>query len=238
MLRRFDDVQIVGEAADGAEAVRVIEAVRPDFALLDLQMPEIDGLGVVRLVRKDALPLVAFVTAHDSHAIAAFELNAVDYLLKPVSQARLREAINRAQERLERRELYEHAVERVRAVAAGTVPPEQRGFLERIPIRKRDDVTLIPVRQVAAVTAEGELLHITTVRNERHTITFRLKDLEARLDPAQFIRLGRGAIANVEAIQKVTAMPGGTHLVVLSNGQQLNVSRIQSKTLRQRLLSI
>ena len=238
MLRRFDDVEIVGEASDGAEAVRVIQAVRPDLALLDLQMPELDGLGVVRLLPRDALPLVAFVTAHDAHAIAAFEINAVDYLLKPVSQVRLRDALNRAQERLERRELYEHAVGRVHAVAAGTTVPAGLAFIERIPVRKRDDVVLVPVKQVASITADGELLHITTVRNERHTIAFRLKDLASRLDPAQFLRLGRGALANVDTIQRVTAMPGGTHVVSLSNGQQLNVSRIQSRELRRRLLSL
>ncbi len=239
MLRRFDDVEIVGEAGDGAEAVRLVEAVRPDLALLDLQMPELDGLAVVRAIRRDCLPLVAFVTAHDAHAITAFELNAVDYLLKPVSQARLREAINRAQERLERRELHDPAIERVRTMADGTEPAGGLApLLERIPVRRGDTVALVPVKQVASIVADGELLRITTLRNERHAITFRLKDLEARLDPAQFIRLGRGTLANVEAIQKATAMPGGTHVVVLANGQQLSVSRIQSRELRRRLLTL
>ena len=118
ILRSFDDVEIVGEAATGAEAVEVIERERPDLALLDFQMPEVDGLGVMRLLRKDRLPLVAFVTAYDEYAVRAFELNAVDYLLKPVERQRLRETINRAQERLERAELRVEAEERVRAAAA------------------------------------------------------------------------------------------------------------------------
>jgi DNA-binding LytR/AlgR family response regulator len=90
MLRTFDDVEIVGEAQNGAEAVEIIEREKPDLALLDLQMPEIDGLGVVRLLRKNMTPLIGFVTAYDEYAVRAFEVNAVDYLLKPVDRARLR----------------------------------------------------------------------------------------------------------------------------------------------------
>src|ERR1700755_2075805 len=101
----------------GAECVELIEQVSPDLALVDLQMPEVDGLGVVRLVRRDKLPLVAFVTAYDEYAVRAFEMNAVDYLLKPVEAGRLRTTINRALERLERAELRPGDADRVRAAA-------------------------------------------------------------------------------------------------------------------------
>src|SRR5689334_12373998 len=93
MLRGFDDVTLVGEAENGAEAVEMIERERPDLALLDLQMPEVDGLGVARLLKKNAIPLIAFVTAYDEYAVRAFEINAVDYLLKPVERSRLRETV-------------------------------------------------------------------------------------------------------------------------------------------------
>ena len=95
MLQRFEDVELVGEAGSGAEAVELIEQLSPDLALLDLQMPEVDGMGVVRLLRRDRLPLIAFVTAYDEYAVRAFEMNAVDYLLKPVDPARLRSTVNR-----------------------------------------------------------------------------------------------------------------------------------------------
>ena len=97
---------------------------------------------------------------------------------------------------------------------------------------------IVPVQQIASIVADGELLNITTVRNERHTITYRLKDLERRLDPARFIRLGRGTLANVDLIAKVSVMPGGTHVAVLTNGQKLPVSRLQSRVLRERFLKL
>lgn len=237
LLRRVRHVEVVGEAATGSDAVRGIEATRPDLALLDLQMPELDGLGVVRALERSAMPLVAFVTAYDAYAVQAFEVSAIDYLLKPVSQARLRDTIARARERLDQRDLAEQAVDRVRETAQALAAPPP-GLLERIPVRRREHVVLVPVAQVASVVAEGELLHLTTHRNERYTITYRLKDLEQRLDPAKFVRLGRGAIANVEAIQRVHLMPGGTQLVRLHNGQELPVSRIQARTLREQLLKL
>ena len=101
-LRALPEVHVVGEAANGGDAIQLIERERPDVAFLDLQMPEIDGLGVVRMVRRRFLPLIIFVTAFDEYAVKAFDLNAVDYLTKPVNVTRLREAVRRALERLER----------------------------------------------------------------------------------------------------------------------------------------
>src|SRR2546428_11076507 len=114
VLRTFNDVEIVGEAANGMEAVHLIESRHPDLALLDLQMPEVDGLGVVRLLKKNRTPLVAFVTAYDQYAVRAFDVNAVDYILKPVEAGRLRQTIDRARERLERRDFQVDEVERGR----------------------------------------------------------------------------------------------------------------------------
>jgi two-component system LytT family response regulator len=238
ILAGFEDVEIVGEATSGAEAVELIERLRPDLALLDLQMPEVDGLGVVRLVRKDRLPLIAFVTAYDEYALRAFEMNAIDYLLKPVDPTRLRRAVNRAMERLERAELRPGDADRIRTAAtqyAATQPPT---LLRRIPVRKRDDIFLVPVDQIVSIVADGELLHVLTRGGERYTITYRLKDLEARLDASQFVRVSRGTLLNIGMIQKMTPMPGGTYVAVMLTGAQHQVSRIRARVLRDQLLKL
>jgi two-component system LytT family response regulator len=237
LLSNFADVEIIGEAENGSDAVEVIERTRPDLALLDLQMPELDGLGVVRMLRKDRTPLIAFVTAHDEFAVRAFEMNAVDYVLKPVELARLRETLNRAQERLEQTEVRAQSVASVRAVAE-ELDARQRQPLVRIPVRKREQIILVPVEQIASIIADGELLHIYTADNDKHTITHRLKDLEIRLTTSEFIRLSRGTIVNVAMIERVMPMPGGTYVVALTNGQRLPASRIQSRALRERLLRL
>jgi len=235
MLRTFDDIDIVGEAQNGSEAVEIIEREKPDLALLDLQMPEIDGLGVVRLLRKNMTPLIGFVTAYDEYAVRAFEVNAVDYLLKPVDRVRLRETLNRAQERLEQ-DLRAEQVSHLHAAAADYEAATRPTYLERMPVRERNEIILLPVRQIVSVVADGELLRITTLTDEHHSINYRLKDLEARLDPALFVRLARGTLVNIEMIARVSPMPGGTFVVTLKNNQQLQASRLQSRILREGLL--
>ena len=239
LLRGWEDVDLVGEAVSGDDAVELIERVRPDLALLDLQMPERDGLSVVASIRHDAMPLVAFVTAHDEYALQAFEVSAIDYLLKPVEPARLRQTLTRAHDRLERADFRTATAEQVQMAASilnHAATPER--WVRRIPVRKGEDVILLPVASLASVVAHGELLELHTLGGERHTIAFRLKDLEARLDPSQFVRLSRGILARIDAIQRVSPMPGGTFTVALSNRQQLSVSRIRARALRDQLLRL
>jgi two-component system LytT family response regulator len=236
LLAAAPDVTIVGEAANGTEAIALIERERPDLALLDLQMPEVDGLGVVRLLHPDCLPLVAFVTAFDEFAVQAFELNAVDYLLKPVDAARLAKTLARVRERLYQGSAGAEGA-RVRA-AAEAIAARDTTPLARIPVRRRDDILLIPIGQVASLVAEAELVHVTTVRGERYVISHALRDLEARLDPARWVRLERGALVAVDAIAKVSPLPGGTYLVTLTNGQEIRASRVHSRVLRDHFLRL
>jgi two-component system LytT family response regulator len=238
LLKGCERVQVVGEAGDGDDALSLIEAERPDLALLDLQMPEMTGLEVVRRLPPSSLPLVAFVTAFEDFAIEAFELNAIDYLLKPVESKRLQATLQRARTRIASKEPTEKRAAALANAATAYEQGSRRAFLERIPVRKRNEVIILPVRQIAAVMSEGELLHITTFTKDRYTITYRLHLLESKLDPKRFVRLARGTLANIDAIAKVSPMPGGTYLATLSNGQELQVSRIQSRFIRDNLLRL
>ncbi len=238
LLADFENVELVGEAENGAEAVEIIEKTRPDLALLDLQMPEATGLEVVKHLRKKFMPLVAFVTAYDEYAIQAFELNAVDYLLKPVERIRLGETLRRAHDRLEHDDFREAEVVNLRSALAAYEESTRQPFLERIPLKQRDEIVLVPTGEVASIIADGELLNITTIDNRVFTINHRLKDLEARLDAAKFVRLSRGILVNVEMIRKVSPMPGGLYEVELKNNQRLSSSRLQSRLFRAQYLKL
>jgi two-component system LytT family response regulator len=238
LLKACPGVELVGEAGTGEEAIAVIESARPDLALLDLQMPELGGLDVVRRLAPASLPLVAFVTAFEDFAIEAFELNAIDYLLKPVETDRLQATLDRARARLERQEPAERRAAALANAAATYALSSRRTYLERIPVRRRTEVIILPIKLIASIVSEGELLHITTLAKERFTITHRLHLLEVRLDPRRFVRLARGTLANIDAIAKISPMPGGTYVATLSNGQELQVSRIQSRVLRETLLKL
>lgn len=237
-LRGIEGVEVIGEAEDGAAALDMIRELKPDLALLDLQMPEMSGLDVVRMLKKTQMPQVAFVTAFDEYAVKAFELNAIDYVLKPVERARLAETIRRAAERLKAGDWREAETEKLRNAAAGYDEALRSEPLSRIPVKKSSEIILVPVEQIVSIVADGELLRITTVANARHTINFRLKDLEMRLDPGRFVRLSRGVIVNIDMIAGISPMPGGTFSVTMKNGTEIGASRLRSRLLRDRLLKL
>jgi len=239
ILACIPDVDVVGEVATGTDAVEVIERERPDLAFLDLEMPELDGLGVVRVVHKSRMPLVVFVTAHDAYAVRAFQLNAVDYLLKPVLPERVLQTIERVRARLASdAPVLEKETDRIKTTAEELRPRAVNGYLRRIPVRERNDILIVGVEQIAAVVAAGELLHIMGITGERHTIIYRLKDLEARLDPAIFVRVSRGALVNVDMIQRISPLSTGTYVVTLKNKAQLPVSRLRARVLRDELFRL
>lgn len=238
ILREFEQVVLVGEAENGADAVELIKSVKPDLAILDLKMPELSGLDAIKLLRKSQMPLVAFVTAHDEFAVQAFEINAVDYLLKPVEPARLAQTIARASERLEHEDWRTVESERIKTATAEYDQSTQINPIERIPVKVREQIYLISVEDIASIIADGELLHITTAKNQKYTINYRLKDLELRLDSQRFVRLSRGAIVNLSFIKSISPMPGGTHIATLTNAQEITSSRLQSRLLRSKLLKL
>lgn len=233
LLEEFSSVELVGEAANGLEALKIIRARSPDLVLLDLEMPELSGFEVVRQLTAEETPLIAFVTAFDDHAIKAFEVNAVDYLLKPVETARLAQTVNRAERRLAESSSRREAVEAIRRSAGA-----QSAAPEFLPVKSNDEIALVRVEDIASVVAEGELLHLTTKDSRKYLINFRLKDLEEKLGEERFVKLSRGALANISMLRSASPMPGGSYIVELENGQKIQASRAQSKLLRERFLRL
>jgi two-component system, LytTR family, response regulator len=236
-VRTLAEAELVGEAAGGAEAVALIERVRPDLALLDLQMPEVDGLAVVRLVKPDRLPLIAFVTAYDEYAVRAFELNAIDYLLKPVEPERIRQTIARARDRLATHAAGREA-ERVHAAAGAVERAGSERYLVRIPVRSRDDIILLPVDRISTIESDRDIVYLSSAAGERHTLRYPLKDLEARLDPQQFIRVSRSALVRVDAVRRVSPLPNGSYMLEVTNNQRVQLSRARAQVLRDVLFRI
>jgi two-component system LytT family response regulator len=228
-LEAFKDVEIVGEADNGQEALRLIEELRPDLVFLDLRMPLMGGFEVIRL-RGDILPAFIIVTAYDQHAIEAFEAGAIDYLLKPVSQNRLQRALQRARAlQGNKRQLAENAAKLADATAPATPPPTRK-----VVGRRGDEYFLLDVKDILAFQAEGELVWIIT-STSRFLATQSLRKIEPHLKDPPFQRIHRNAIVNVNHVRKMSAMSSQRWLLTLSNSQQLVVSKRQARTLQHML---
>lgn len=237
LLSGYEDVEVVGEAENGEEAIEIIKTTKPDLAILDLQMPVYSGLEVVKRLDKSDIPVIAFVTAFDEYAIKAFDLNAVDYLLKPVEKERLRETVDRALDRAKNTALKDSEIRKMET-AAKVYEGYRENFISRIPVKENEEIYFLDVSDVVSIMVDGELLEIVTKANKNYIINFRLKDIEAKLDPQKFLRLSRACLANLEMFEKVSPMPGGTYIVFLKNGQEIAVSRKQSKVLRNEFLKL
>ncbi len=238
ILREFETAEVIGESDNGGSAVVFIRELKPDLALLDLQMPQLSGLEVVRELKPQEMPLVAFVTAFDDHAIQAFELNAVDYLLKPVEASRLRHTLNRAADRLDNTDWREQENLRIESTIETYDADLRSEPLTRIPVKVRESIRLVPTDEIASIVADGELLHIHTIAGQRFLINFRLKDIEVRLDKQKFVRASRGSLVNLTHVDSFSPMPGGTYLIKLADGREIASSRVQSKLLRDKLLKL
>jgi DNA-binding LytR/AlgR family response regulator len=202
-------LKLVGEASTGKEAVERILALGPDLVFLDLHMPELDGLSAIRSLKGERTPLVIFVTAYHEYAVEAFELEAVDYLLKPV-----------------RRERLEKAVEKARRKAALPVPPESRVPLrnKKVVGRRGSDLYLLDPSEIIAFQAEGELVYIVT-SSDRYFSDDSLKSLEQKLEQPRFRRVHRSTIVNTDQIRKISRLSSKRWLLQMSNGFEAIVSK-------------
>jgi two-component system, LytTR family, response regulator len=226
-LESIPEVSVVGEADDGKEALRAIATLRPDVVFLDLQMPAMSGFEVVRSLTGPALPVIVIVTAFDQHAIEAFEAGAVDYLLKPVSEPRLRTAVDRARKLVGRPAEIVTSIDRIAAAQ-----PLSASRNRKIIGRNGEEYFLLDLEDVLAFQAERELVWIVTAK-QRLLATQSLRTIEARLADPQFQRVHRNAVVNVNHIRKMTALSSQRWLITLSNSLQLIVSKRQAHHIRQ-----
>ncbi len=230
LLSQEKDVEIVAEAAGGREAVDLVREKRPDALFLDIQMPEMNGFQVVgELLKEGDVPLVIFATAYDSYAIKAFEVNALDYLLKPIDRARLGEALAKARRAAPRREEF---AKRLRALAEsiriGT------SFLPRVVVRKGEEPALVDVERVAMLHREGSRVTAHTDEGRFATNYRDLDEIEIQIDPAIFIRLGGDYLVNIRKIADIVPWSGGNFMMILSDADKTEVrlNRSQAKLLK------
>ncbi|SOD02518.1 two component transcriptional regulator, LytTR family [bacterium JGI 053] len=248
LLRPIPGAVLVGTAADGDEAVDAIRRLRPDVVFLDVQMPGKTGVEVVRAVGPERMPVTIFVTAYDRFALQAFELAAVDYLLKPYDDERFEQAFERARKMVELAEVG-RLTDRLAALLGGRAPASSdgdaessatpfpapsAGWLERIAVEMRGQVRVVPVEEIEYVTASGPYAELHTAERG-FVIRERMQALEERLDPARFLRIHRSVIVRLDRIDTLLRGGGGDYAVRLKSGVKLRVSRTRVEELEKRM---
>jgi two-component system LytT family response regulator len=230
LLERDDSVEIVGEAAGGADAAELIKREKPDLVFLDVQMPGCDGFEALHRVGTAAAPAVVFVTAYDEHALRAFDVNAVDYLLKPYDDARFAAALQRAKEEVRRRsadsvntrltqllEYLQHDTAR-----QGAAKDDSAG--DRILVKSSGEIFFLKAEEIDWIEAEGDYMKFH-VGGRAHLMRETMARLEARLDPKRFIRIHRSTIVNIDRLRKLSPSFAGEYAVILHDGTKLKLSR-------------
>ncbi len=227
LLGEGPDVEVIGESGDGFEAVDQIQATRPDLLFLDVQMPDMDGFEVLRRVPRALLPVVIFTTAYDRHALRAFAVNALDYLLKPFKPTRFKEAVQRARELI--------ANKQASVAARGLLSllgqtPAPAGQLTRLAVKTPGKVTFVELHQIQAIEAAGKyaVVHVGCSPHgspQNHVLRETMNSLESHLPPQRFLRISRSVIVNLDQVQELQPMFKGENLVVLKNGKRYPTTR-------------
>ena len=220
------DTETVGESTNGYEAVKQVAELRPDLLLLDIQMPKLSGFEVLELLElREARPAVVFITAHDEHALHAFEVHAVDYLLKPVSPERFAEALDRVRTRLG---APAQPPLPATALAAAVRPPGRA--LERVLVREDGQILILPVESIDFVEAKDDYVSLRS-GGRRHRKQQTLSELEEQLDPRKFVRIHRSILLNVERLVRLDPYAKDSFVAILADGSRLPVSRAGRKRL-------
>ncbi|MCI0535037.1 MAG: LytTR family DNA-binding domain-containing protein [Verrucomicrobiales bacterium] len=221
LLGEEPGVEVIGESEDGFEAVDQIQATKPDLIFLDVQMPDMDGFEVLRRVPLAPLPVVIFTTAYDQHALRAFEVNALDYLLKPFKPTRFKEAVQRVRDLIANKHAGV-AARRLLALLGQTPAPAVQ--LTRLAVKTPGKVTFVELDQIQAIEAAGKyaVVHVGKVN---HILRETMSSLESHLPPQRFLRISRSVIVNVDQIQELQPTFKGENLVVLKNGKSYPTTR-------------
>lgn len=233
-LQAHDDVEIIERCSNGREAIRAIKTHKPDLVFLDIQMPGFDGFSVIQGLMEVEPPLFVFVTAYSDHALRAFEAQAVDYLMKPVEEARLADTLDRVRQRLNEKRgageveklkevLAEHAPEAVADLSEGGEVASSR-FEKLINIKDRGQIFRVDVDTIEMIEAAGDYMVINTGDNSL-VLRETMKDLEKRLDPRRFQRVHRSTIVNLDLVKQVKPHTNGECFLLLESGAQVKVSR-------------
>jgi two-component system, LytTR family, response regulator len=228
LLATVSDIEIAGEAENGAEAITKIEEHRPDLLLLDVQMPDLDGFAVLKMVEVKPMPYVIFVTAFDQYAVDAFEANAIDYLLKPVARERLERAIKKVAEKRRSPRSDSAIPDLLINLARNT-----KDYIQRLPVRTQNKILILTIEQIVALRIDRGLVYVASADGEFWTKYTTFSELEDMLDPKLFLRVHRQAIVNLNHVREINIFDNSTARLTLSTGQHVDVSRNHLKSLRQ-----
>ena len=238
LLAKKKEVDLIAMAVNGQEAVEAIRSLAPDLVFLDVQMPGLTGMEVVREIGPEKMPATIFVTAYDQYALKAFEVAALDYLLKPFEDERFEQTFSRAVKTLELRKMGEMAGQLVTLLQGregiAEAPVSNPAYLERIAVEMRGRMQIVPVARIDYITASGPYAELH-VGEDTHLIRERMQTLEERLDPRVFFRIHRSAIVRLDRIESLLHGVGGDYAVRLKDGRRLKVSRSRREELEQRL---
>ena len=233
LLREHGEVEVVGEAKGGGETLAMVARLSPDVVFLDIQMPDLSGLEVARHLTGENAPMVVFVTAYDQHAVEAFEVAALDYLLKPIRRERLAEAVRRVVLELGSGKRAARQEAAVRSVLAS--PEVQQGLepLRRLPVRFRREVKLLDMEQVTRIVSRDRVV-LACAEGREYLVDYTLQELEGRLPPGQFVRAHRAALVNIDAIESYGG-EDGVLVLRLKDGTRVEASERRAAEVRRRL---
>jgi two-component system LytT family response regulator len=235
LLAKDPDIELIDTCTMGIEAIKKIRLHRPDLLFLDIQMPKVTGFDVLEALTPDERPITVFVTAYDQYALKAFEVNAIDYLMKPFDDARFAQTLDKAKryfrqsKSLEFKEKLQQLLDQVRNPAA--IIPSKSPYLTRLTIKNAGEILFVKVSDIDWITADDYYVNVF-VKDKKHLLRESLNNLEEQLDPAQFLRIHRCTIMNIDRIKSIQSYFNNEYIVLTHSGEKFKVSRSKKEALK------